>query len=1512
MGSTDIAVQLRNIVVVSIKTCYRSVCSHPFIVGMLCFLLFLYRSFPFVFSLLVSASPVLLCTALLLGTLLSFGQPSMVPEVEKDDDKVSHSPDVATLKAGISGHNTVVVDDQRDESFVVERYTGKGSEIVEEAIEGASSADERVGNVDVDDGLVDYVPLIDHSSREIQLERRVFEEVEGEFHDLELDKKREVPEENFRTEDVSNEGEALENQYFVVHQIRDEVLEVLSNVKHLEESVDAHRGNHLHFSSKDDEDGDDGSSDLGSDLAESSSPDASMADILPMLDELHPLLDLEAPQPVHISHDESDVAMERSHKSNRRSIESDAESDIHGEVEEDGADENEDDEEEEEEEAQGGKEDESKSAIKWTEDDQKNLMDLGTSELERNQRLYNLIARRRARKNMRLMAEKNLIDLDATDLPFNVPPISTARRNPFDLPYDSYDPPGSAPSILLPRRNPFDLPYDPNEEKPDLKGDSFQQEFTTFQQKDTFFRRHESFSMGPSGPRQDRNDIRLRPFFVPERFTSEGTSYSSYERQSSGVSESKLSSVPDTESASSHGDQDDKKLNEQDFCEETELISIIDHDSNLIEHGSQFSAEIDSVEIDPVGERDVQHDEVEITLGQVGNYSDLDSSLSETPRVTVPLEFNTTDSPFKTQPVEEEYSRMSSLSSVLEIEEKISDAQENELMNLEPRGNIILESGITSLASLEEINFQVLGGEVGENQHEPVYDSSPPASGKISSFPSISSDLQAEISVVGPPPVSVETIVPILDKEYKLHGESLGEDSATNTEMHGASSVADPEHEREPRSREVLESGKDGFMHITSSGVNLGDQNVIEHVSVKSRSSPDIGSAEDGITYKEESMAHKQDQDGSLSVDSEFVFGVHQDVSEKFDSVVSSYQMASENVSLSRKEEQHPQPLIVVEQVSVISSENEPIERHVISKEKTLQPEQDQVYPSCSSESLEESLMYTDRVLQPKTDQVQSSSFDDADTHVGGHQYGGENSDLVALSPQHIPLLDEQQPPLVSEQVMLVLPDHSTSETAHAEAHWLNKPEIIQFQKDNATAIGSDAEIGADLHQDLNVKVVSLGYSGEHVPSEKEAQSDSEKHLPDVDKSMVEAIYRDHDESPESYRMLTESTEIGRITSNGDELELLDATYKILPKVPSLASDSTQTDVPGESPVCKTATSELDLNADVVGVNVNEDHVKVSEDLSCLAEAYDSLAANRNIKEEEDEIKEIDEGLLSELDAVGDFSVKDLGDPQGINFGSTEFELLSKELNPPKTEMDLPVREAISLEDINLALKQPRGVDVEEVLPSMVDDWLVVGESEDHVESSSNLIAVDAKSLEDIHAALQQVSEVNLHDVPVALDSKDHVESSSNLIAVDAKSLEDIHAALQQVSEVNLHDVPVALDSKDHGESCSNLIAVDAKSLEHIHAALPQVSEVNLNDVPVALDSKDPDGSTKEIESSDVGSGVQETSKVATDEPEPGSDETPGNITLSITETFSRESKEAKPHPANSSSSSSSSSSESD
>ncbi|XP_061347126.1 uncharacterized protein LOC133292707 [Gastrolobium bilobum] len=116
--------------------------------------------------------------------------------------------------------------------------------------------------------------------------------------------------------------------------------------------------------------------------------------------------------------------------------------------------------------------------VELAEDDQKKLMDLGVCEMETNKRLESLIARRRARKQLNLQIENGLID-NKSVTPSQIAPLLISRANPFDSErFDDIEMPGSAPSAL---RSPFDLPYGPFEEKPNLTGDSFHQEFTSHQ-----------------------------------------------------------------------------------------------------------------------------------------------------------------------------------------------------------------------------------------------------------------------------------------------------------------------------------------------------------------------------------------------------------------------------------------------------------------------------------------------------------------------------------------------------------------------------------------------------------------------------------------------------------------------------------------------------------------------------------------------------------------------------------------------------------------------------------------------------------------------------------------------------------------------------------------------------------------------------------------------------------------------------------------------------------------------
>ncbi|XP_075519669.1 uncharacterized protein LOC142553354 [Primulina tabacum] len=147
---------------------------------------------------------------------------------------------------------------------------------------------------------------------------------------------------------------------------------------------------------------------------------------------------------------------------------------------------------------------------KWNSGDQKSVIDVG---IERTKRLESMIARRRARKLLSLQVRRTLMNMDRNDhATANLSSLVIPKHDDTSI-FSSNGSgqispvPGSAPSVMIPMRNPFDLPYDPHEEKPDLTGDSFQQEFMPANQNDVMFCRHESFSLGaflPSKKKQNR------------------------------------------------------------------------------------------------------------------------------------------------------------------------------------------------------------------------------------------------------------------------------------------------------------------------------------------------------------------------------------------------------------------------------------------------------------------------------------------------------------------------------------------------------------------------------------------------------------------------------------------------------------------------------------------------------------------------------------------------------------------------------------------------------------------------------------------------------------------------------------------------------------------------------------------------------------------------------------------------------------------------------------------------
>ena len=722
---SEFRVHIRRLFVIMIRTSYRWICSHPYLLGFVGVVYLLYRACPLLFSPLLAVSPVLVCTFVLLGTILSFGEPNIIPEIETEPETTVHEAALFTTEA--SRDPTVV--ERRDESFTVERFVSSEK--------------------DDDDRLVER-------DTQVRFEDRAF--------DLDLEKRGDGEEEKLIGNDdgkrVSPDEQSRDVGGFLDEMIEDSK----------EDQVDLTPWRPMRH-----EEGDDDSLDSSSDGAESSSPDPSMTDIIPMLDELHPLLHSENPGLGIADLDGSNATSEEPDMSSSDSdegTESDVNSESHGEE-----DDNKKEEEEEEEEK---KEDEIKSPIKWTEADQKNVMDLGSLELERNQRLESLIARRRARNNMRMVAERNLIDFDCADVPFNMPPISTARHNPFDLSYDDMGLPpipGSAPSIMFARRrNPFDLPYEPNEEKPDLKGDGFEEEFSSPQPKEPVFRRHESFSVGPSmlgGPRHDR----LRPFFVLERLAHERASYYPFERQLSEVSESKLSSVPDTESVCTILEDDEKKVDEDDADRETEIAKTdmaSDHEEDKAsDHDEETGHSSEDSDFDEQADsKNLHRDLAEIILGSAETH------------VTHHEQSNMMDGETfdKTNHGEEDSS--DSESSLSEKEEEMAHISENEARRV---GDDYHHDGapafITPLPFLEESAIHDLCGLVGDHHVTPVYDSSPPSASRFPSFSSVSSDHKPDL-----PGKSDEEVQENADNEREVYSESkYPEETETSTREVGKS-----------------------------------------------------------------------------------------------------------------------------------------------------------------------------------------------------------------------------------------------------------------------------------------------------------------------------------------------------------------------------------------------------------------------------------------------------------------------------------------------------------------------------------------------------------------------------------------------------------------------------------------------------------------------------------------------------------------------------------------------------
>ncbi|CAO2171822.1 unnamed protein product [Urochloa humidicola] len=651
------ALCIKKVLRLSIRKGYRFVSEHPILFGFGVLLYLLYRSSPGFFAFLVSSSPVIICTTLLLGALLSYGEINL-PEASEDH---KGTPEISAFKVGNSSSDIQFEASQR---FSVPEFREDTSNFKEREIKQTVSFRERASeHVDLDDD----VPLLRRTDEEDErghwcnIPRTLTpfpsmvnlrqESAIRDGDDLNFNKEKESEGSFF----IQDRAAGQNSQFDVAHlsclngkdtsfglflscenvlkhaemeenlnqnRVTDSTASKergVSEEKQIEElagtsksasSISVHQWEKADGLKVDTRNvvednlldsslgspwarvsSQDGSSGFDSDGAESSSPDASMTDIAPVLDEIDPLLGADSACPDPIPKDDSDTDISEDHQidddSNDEGDENDAKDNVEGKKTDDGRE----------------------AAFLWTADDEKNLMDLGYSEMERNRRLEILMARRRSRKNIRFEIDNNLIDVDSNgagrsldDLSrfrAQVPPISVPRRNPFDLPYDSEELaiPGSAPSILHARKNPFDLPLEqPHDSDVPVHDNMNGGESLTSPHRDVIFRRHESFNFGRTDAIQERHFSRLRPYFVPETME---WNMSNFQRQFSDKSESKLSSVTESDVASSVAEQEDHKdHDEKDLHIEHESPALVRQDSDLADVGSECSDGINSIDVE--------------------------------------------------------------------------------------------------------------------------------------------------------------------------------------------------------------------------------------------------------------------------------------------------------------------------------------------------------------------------------------------------------------------------------------------------------------------------------------------------------------------------------------------------------------------------------------------------------------------------------------------------------------------------------------------------------------------------------------------------------------------------------------------------------------------------------------------------------------------------------------------------------------------------------------------------
>ncbi|XP_062231716.1 uncharacterized protein LOC133929115 [Phragmites australis] len=452
-ANQDALCSIKKILRCSVRTSCRCASEHRALFSLVLLLYLLYKSSQGFFTFLLSSSPVIICTTLLLGVLLSYGS-THLPEIDEDRKAPA---DISAPKFGCSSRNV------RLKAYKGSSVPAVKESIIKEASFGRRDSNERI---DLDESVpflkVGYqgderfdaaggrlekmltcVPFLKTLQQVVGIEEYMKAHAEKESKDA------------FSSKD---KGDEYANLFEEVHQSRVDEKETTfglhsSSVNVREDIGMVAKPNHQGRVFTDSQSGEvadvsehkavdgatgkcrwgrafsvrqrkkladikieasnsvvdnqldyslcspftrvgshDCSSGFDPDNAERWSPDVSMTDTAPVLDETAPLLGADFSCPDHVNNGDSDKHSSISSKNSQ--AESDSNDVASNSKAKDDA-----------EEKDAGNE----PAFLWTADDEKNAMDLGYSEMERNRRLEILMAKRKSRKHIRF-------ELDGSDV----------------------------------------------------------------------------------------------------------------------------------------------------------------------------------------------------------------------------------------------------------------------------------------------------------------------------------------------------------------------------------------------------------------------------------------------------------------------------------------------------------------------------------------------------------------------------------------------------------------------------------------------------------------------------------------------------------------------------------------------------------------------------------------------------------------------------------------------------------------------------------------------------------------------------------------------------------------------------------------------------------------------------------------------------------------------------------------------------------------------------------------